>query len=133
EALAPDDEIISIDALVPDDDVVAIESLAPDDNVIPIESLAPDAGPGRLERAYRRRSALRRERGAGAPSLDALLGERTVAIELLLYRGDSALARAEEVRRELTLLLSEPTLSLDRLRPLLDELLDLVPLARDAA
>jgi hypothetical protein len=31
------------------------------------------------------------------------------------------------------MVLSEPTVSLDRLRPLVDELLDLVPLARDAA
>lgn len=139
DALAPDDDVISIDALAPDDDVVSIDALAPDDDVIPIEALAPMqqvaelTASGRLEAAYRRRSALRRAAGGSGPSLDALLGERMVAIELLLYRGDAALARAEEVRGELTRLLSEPSLSLDRLRPLLDELLDLVPLARDAA
>src|SRR5690606_6236693 len=138
--LAPDDDVVSIESLAPDDDVVSVESLAPDNDVVSIESLAPDVvagqglSSGRLEAAYRRRSALRREAGVAAPSLDALLrGDRMVTIDELLYRGDGALVRAEEVRRELTALLAEASPSLDRLRPLLDELLDLVPLARDAA
>jgi len=37
------------------------------------------------------------------------------------------------VREEINGLLAEPTVSLERLRPYIQELLDLVPLARDAA
>lgn len=161
EALTADEEpVVTIESLAPDDVgavvvieeeieelvVVSIESLAPDDDeseIVPIESLAPDeplaipdeapGDPGRLETALARRGALERERGDEAPSLAALVGEPPLAIDDLLYRGDRALARAEELRAELSGILAEPTVSLERLRPLLDELLDLVPLARDAA
>ncbi len=145
-SLAPEagvvDPIVDIASLAPDDaapePIVEIASLAPDDvaSVPPvvtrdIPATAPGE-PGRLERAF---VALRRlEQGGNreAPSLEALVGAAT-PIDGLLYRGDRALARAEEVRAELAGILAEPTVSLERLRPLLDELLDLVPLARDAA
>lgn len=145
ESLAPDvDErdVVSIASLAPDaleDEVVPIESLAPDeDDVVPIASLAPDRvavdlGAGRLERGYRSRDALIRAQGLGSPSLEALSGNGVVPVDDLLYRGASALARAEELRGQLSAILAEPTVALERLRPLLDELFDLVPLARDAA
>ena len=154
EALAPaavaaDDGIISIDALAPDDDetaVVSIESLAPNGHelfVVSIESLAPDVGaPGALERAYARRGALLRDDRAVAPSLAAFAGhgdegssDDTLILPVadLLYHGEAALDRAEEVRAEINAILAEPTISLDALRPWINELLDLVPLARDAA
>lgn len=146
ESLAPDDDtIVSIESLAPDDDtIVPIESLAPDDDaIVPIESLAPawtaaipaDAPgtPGRLEVAYRALSLVTATRGGEEPSIDALLGRDVLPIEQLLYRGASALQRAGQVREEINGLLAEPTVSLERLRPYIQELLDLVPLARDAA
>jgi chemotaxis protein histidine kinase CheA len=157
ESLAPSDEdVVDIESLAPDpvaDEIVDINSLAPDDHVdgevVEIESLAPDPGadevvdfaapaPGtaadRLQRAYRRRAELIREQGLAEPSLAGLAGGETVVpVETLLYRGQRALHRAEELRSQIAMVLSEPTVSLDRLRPLVDELLDLVPLARDAA
>ncbi len=133
--------VVSIESLAPDRDgsdelesalpIVPIESLAPDDTIT-IPDIAPGE-PGRLESGFARRSELEHERAAEPPSLDALIGEPPLAIDQLLYRGDRAVARAEEVHAELSGILAEPTVSLERLRPLLDELLDLVPLARDAA
>ncbi|MCA9722164.1 MAG: hypothetical protein KC489_07160, partial [Gemmatimonadetes bacterium] len=78
----------------------------------------------RLERAYRRLAELE----AAAASAD-----EPIEIGALVYRGDRALTRANEIRDELAIVLSATTVDLDRLRPLVDELLDLVPLARDAA
>jgi hypothetical protein len=51
-----------------------------------------------------------------------------VDIRALCYRGRGALERAEQVRRQLADALSHDG-GLDALRPLLQELLDLVPLA----
>jgi hypothetical protein len=143
-SLAPDDAeaaIVSIESLAPDDDsdIVEIATLAPDElDVVDIATLAPDepatvGAPRRLERGYRRREALIRQGGLGTPSLAALGGDGVMPVEELLYRGERALARAEELRAHLSAILAEPTVSLDRLRPLLDELFDLMPLARDAA
>ncbi len=151
ESLAPDadaDDIVSIESLAPDapaDDIVSIESLAPDAwPIVAIESLAPEApavvipaaaagGPGRLELAYRSLALMTSSPDRDAPSLDARLGHEILPIEQLLYRGPAALHRAAQVREEINGLLAEPTVSLDRLRPYIQELLDLVPLARDAA
>lgn len=150
EALAPDpveaeDEIISIDALAPepvalDDDIISIDALAPDDldsPIVTIESLAPiESAPGALERAYARRKALLHDGGASAPSLEALTArDESLILPVgdLLYRGEAALDRAEVVRAEINTILAEPTVSLNALRPWIHELLDLVPLARDAA
>ena len=148
ESLAPDtpdDLVVSIESLAPDPAegaVISIDDLAPDDGewsaVVSIESLAPEPAhrehsEGRLERAYRHRSTLIRERGLGGASIEALGGDRVIPVSDLLYRGPSALARAEELRGQLSGILSEPTVSLERLRPLLDEIFDLMPLARDAA
>jgi chemotaxis protein histidine kinase CheA len=138
-ALSPDDTepdeaaIVPIAALAPDDAerdeaaIVPIASLAPDDTerdeaaIVSIAALAPDA-PSRLERAYRRLAEL--ESRTSLPTAD---------ITTLLYRGERALIRADEIRAELAGLLSGTSVDLMLLRPLVEELLDLVPLARDAA
>ena len=128
-----------------DADVVPIESLAydADSDIVPIESLAPsDASPaGRgLEASFATLERLQREQGATpvTPSLDGLLQRSTaaspvdqeepIAIEALCYRGRSALQRADAVGRDLAAALARPQ-DLATIRPLLQELLDLVPLA----
>ncbi|MGH7523759.1 MAG: Hpt domain-containing protein [Gemmatimonadales bacterium] len=139
-----------------DDDIVDIASLAPDQpdesDVVPIESLAPDAAPlapplrampdipadapgapSRLEAAFNRRRSLEHGDASGEPTLSGLIGAEIVPIGSLLYRGPQALVRADEVRQEIYVILADPTASLDRLKPHIHELLDLVPLARGAA
>lgn len=151
ESLAPvadESDVVPIESLVMDevvDDIVSIESLAPevdDTPIVPIASLAPtETQPGRLELAYARRGTLLRQGGALAPSLEVLTGRAELAgdeapilpVADILYRGVAALDRAEEVRAEINSILAEPTISLEALRPWINELLDLVPLARDAA
>lgn len=145
--LAPDeaDEVVPIASLAPDDeaDVVPIASLAPEDDleIVPIASLAPDAlvpavapgEPSRLERAFRRRHELMVTAADDAPSVAGLLGEPVVEVSSLLYVGDGAFSRAEHVRADLLAVLADPDVSLAQLRPLLEELLDLLPLARRVA
>lgn len=140
ETLAPHDEIAAPATVEDEQDVVTIASLAPDDeatqeqDIVPIAALAPEGepGPGRLERGYRRRDLLRR--AADGHGTDAAAGDDDVLdITALLYRGERAVARADQLRGQLAAILADPSVSLERLRPLLDELLDLVPLARDAA
>ncbi len=114
----------------PEADVVPIESLDYDDAPVPIESLAPDTG---LETSYRTLRRLLRERGPARPALQALLDApasdaEALAIETLCYSGRAALERATHVRRELVSALRQGR-DLTAVRPLLDELLDLVPLA----
>jgi hypothetical protein len=154
---APEAPIIPIALLAPDDaqhddmaDVVSIESLSPDDDadVVPIESLAPDpvvaappivipaeapGAPSRLENAFVRRRALQLSTHDNAASMSGLIGAEIVPVAALLYRGPAALHRAEEVRQEIDAILADPAVSVEWLRPHIRELLDLVPLARDAA
>ena len=84
--------IASLDYDQPQDDIVDIAALAPDDDVISIEQLGFDSPARnidestRLERAYRTLS-----------KLEADNQPQEVAIEVLLFRGERALARAEEV------------------------------------
>ncbi|HEY7482054.1 MAG TPA: hypothetical protein VH680_16190 [Gemmatimonadales bacterium] len=129
-----------------DPDVVPIESLQYDTisagqaDAVPIASLAPDApsadpAASALETSFRTLERLQRERGSSPPSLEALLGRaepsaEPVAIEALCYRGRAALERAATVRQTLASELSA-TADLAAIRPLLLELLDLVPLALD--
>ena len=121
-------------------DVVPIESLqydaAPDSetDVVPIASLAPDpvttdAEVSGLEASFRTLERLQRERGSAPASLDAL-AEQTVDIGALCYRGRSALERAAALRGTLAAELAGVA-DLAAIRPLLQELLDLVPLALD--
>jgi hypothetical protein len=135
---------------------VPIESLGyePDSPVVPIESLAPPTAmpappaeqapvPTGLEASFRTLQRLARESVPTRASLDALVGgviaspsaaaqpgaraDQTVAIETLCYRGQAALERANAVRQQLAAELSRDA-SLESLQPLLQELLDLVPL-----
>jgi len=125
-------------------EIVPIESLAYDEapgetEPVPIERLAPDGG---LEASYRTLRRLLRERGPARASLPGLLGaplaapapaprvpeEEALAIEALCYRGRAALERAADVRRELVAALQQGR-ELAAVRPLVEELLDLLPLA----
>ena len=117
--------------------VVPIESLGydeawavqPEPEVVPIESLAPDSG---LEASFRTLARLERARGAQMPSLTPFLAppeaEPSVAIETLCYRGRAALERADVVRRTLAAEMARGP-ELATIRPLIQELLDLLPLA----
>jgi hypothetical protein len=121
------------------DQPVPIESLAydADEGVVPIERLAPERDQaGGLEASYR---TLERLAKGGAPTtslLATLLGvstaataeEPAVAITTLCYSGQAALQRADVVRQQIAAGL-ERDASLASLQPLVQELLDLVPLA----
>jgi len=159
EALAPDDDtpVVPIEALAPDDDrpVVPVETLAPAADYRMTPPPTPFAGPvvpadrTRLEQTL---SAYSRLVAANAPvlPLEALippavpprrpLGSRSAAVEIeaefdvvpieaLLYRGPGAMTRADDVRRQLEEALKVASVELDRVEPLVRELLDLVPLA----
>jgi hypothetical protein len=142
----------------PSGEPVPIESLGfdADDGIVPVESLAPSPPPTAtekprgLELSFKTFSRLLRERKASTPSLAVLLGETTappgptpasrpvpaqqipeepaVAIDTLCYRGHAALERAVVVRHQLAAELNRDA-PLESLQPLLQELLDLVPLA----
>jgi hypothetical protein len=154
----PELPIVPIDSLLYDEPpVVPIESLASDPpsaaarveapappaaleaEPVPIESLAPAGG---LEGSFHTYDRLRRARGAEPASLEALVGraladtnpaaaeEGTVTLEIgvLVYRGRAALERAAAVRQQLADELARNG-GLEAIQPLLQELLDLVPLA----
>jgi hypothetical protein len=135
----------------PPGEPVPIESLGFDSEIgiVPVESLAPDRPapeePGGLELSFKTFGRLARERGTATPSLEVLLGraasppgtvprpvtapeEPAVAIDTLCYRGHAALERALTVRHQIAAELTRDA-SLESLQPLLQELLDLVPLA----
>lgn len=126
---------------------VPIESLGyePEPAIIPIESLAPGpapaappaSAPGGLELSFRTFERLVKEGAAATPSFGNLLAarevpapaaEQVVAIATLCYSGHAALERANAVRQLIAAELNRDT-SLASLQPLLQELLDLVPLA----
>lgn len=129
ESLEP--EIVPIESLAPDtwgdsgeglttagteDEIVSIESLAPDapvearEDVVPVETLAPD----------------------GRVAVVAAAEPDVVPVASLLYRGRSALERAAAVREDLSTQL-DARADWSTVRPLVEELLDLVPLALDDA
>jgi hypothetical protein len=132
DSLAPDDEIVPIESLAPDDEIVPIESLAPDGEIVPIESLLlpPE------EEAIVPIEALAPDQSAFEQSFSTFFrlvhgrgkDEAPVPIQRLLYRGRRALERADALRRELAARRSARA-GAPVLEPLLDELLDLVPLA----
>ncbi len=134
---------------------VPIESLAydpePEPQVVPIESLAPDSPPAAslkqtepmsgLEASFRTLDRLQHERAATTAAFRSLIDngiQQTdqapgpeappVLITTLCYRGHAALQRANAVREQITVELARDA-SLTSLQPLLQELLDLVPLA----
>jgi hypothetical protein len=133
------------------DQPVAIESLAydsgEDTGIVSIESLAPDrpsptpaqaeAGGGGLEISFRTFERLVKERAPASAASAALIGggatkppvdEAVISIGVLCYSGHAALERANAVRQQITAQLGRDA-SLATLQPLLQELLDLVPLA----
>jgi len=139
------------------DQAVPIESLGydkePDSDVVPIESLAPepaksgaDSGPDSgLEVSFKTLERLVREKAPGTGGFAALFGraaleetkppepapaaeEAAVSIMTLCYSGQAALLRANAVRQQISAEL-ERNASLTSIQPLLQELLDLVPLA----
>jgi chemotaxis protein histidine kinase CheA len=134
---------VEVEPVADEADIVPIESLLDS-----VESLAPDPEPapadgGALEASFRTLERLQRERGASPASLEILLGRAepaahavpdagadAVAIGSLCYRGRPALERAAAVRRTLAAELAGVS-DLAAIRPLLQELLDLVPLALD--
>ena len=126
---------VEVGPAAPDADIVPIESL-----LDTVESLAPDLEPaptdgGALETSFRTLERLQRERGSTPASLEILLGRvepaaDAVGIESLCYRGRQALERAAAVRQTLAAELAGVS-DLAAIRPLLQELLDLVPLALD--
>jgi hypothetical protein len=138
--------IVPIESLLYDEPpIVPIESLGydaadvPELDVVPIESLAPSGG---LETSFRTYERLRRDRAAQPASLEALVRGAlaatspaasdpdavTVEIGALCYRGRAALERAVAVRQQLAAELAKNG-GLESIQPLLQELLDLVPLA----
>ncbi|HZB27152.1 MAG TPA: hypothetical protein VE282_01210 [Gemmatimonadales bacterium] len=132
----PTDEAVPIETLVYQSslEVVPIESLAPGTSKAPA---APEPGAAGLELSFRTLERLVR---AGAPTTPSfatavsgagggdVTSEPPVAITTLCYRGHAALERAEAVRQQITAELGRNA-SMATLRPLLQELLDLVPLA----
>jgi hypothetical protein len=153
----PDQDVVPIESLAPDEpgqDVVPIESLAPNK---PAEVLSGgiEASFGTFDLLIRERApvtpsldALMRvatapDRGAPAPPpvspaaapavarTSAPQPEETaVAIGTLCYSGQAALERAATLRHEINAALTRDA-TLESLQPLLQELLDLVPLALD--
>jgi hypothetical protein len=108
---------------------------APDGDVVPIEALEPAAAPpsplSPFEAglaSYQRRL---RDEGLGEPSLQGLRGDAVVSIESLCYSGRGALERAAELRTLIAARLAGG--DMEAARPLVQELLDLVPLALAAA
>ncbi|HET9293916.1 MAG TPA: hypothetical protein VFO06_06440 [Gemmatimonadales bacterium] len=117
--------------------------------VVPIESLAPVAPPivedASLAGSFLTYSRLVATGNGPGSALDLLVGggpgpapapgpeaPPVLDIGALLYRGDSALRRADAVRQVIVVRLREGA-DLAGVRPLLDELLDLVPLAIEPA
>ena len=134
--------------------VVTVESVAIEEEVVVVESQAAvltpaERPPTAFEESLISYSELVHELGLGEASLAELIGApvapaaapavvmappveepQVVSIDDLLYRGRPALLRASELRNEMRTQL-ERGQHIAVLRPLLDELLDLVPLALD--
>jgi hypothetical protein len=143
-------EIVPIESLLYDEAAVLdeappvpIESLAPDQEELVAAPLSPPSG---LERSYATYDRLRRERPHVPPSLEGLMGApptpaetfpglpaedevETIEIASLCYRGRAALERAAAVRQQLADELERHGGLESSIQPLLQELLDLVPLA----
>jgi hypothetical protein len=131
--------IVPIESLLYDEQPVEAPAELP---IVSIESLAFDAPAGGLEGSYATFDRLRRERPAAPASLEALVGQAlaattpaaadpevvTIEIGSLVYRGRAALERANAVRQQLADELARNG-GIEKIQPLLQELLDLVPLA----
>jgi hypothetical protein len=134
--------IVPIESLLYDEVPAKPDEAPAEAEVVPIESLAYDPPRGGLEGSFSTFDRLRRERAPEPASLEALVGRalaattpaaadpETVTIEIgaLCYRGRAALERANAVRQQLADELARNG-GLESIQPLLQELLDLVPLA----
>jgi hypothetical protein len=132
------EEVVPIESLVYESEksepVVPIESLAPDSPAAPPSSVPVPAGG--LEISFQTFGRLLRERAPGTAAFTALLGdgaaetapEPPVEISALCYSGRAALERADALRHQISAELGRNA-SMQTLQPLLEELLDLVPLA----
>jgi len=146
EALAPDVAAIEVMELIKAE---AIEVVEPEEVVEAEEAAAhaapfADRPPTVFEASLLSYSELLHELGVGDATLAELIGAPApwavvappedeplvISIDDLLYRGRGALLRAAEVRNEMRDQL-ERGQHIAVVRPLLDELLDLVPLALD--
>ncbi len=146
--------LVNIETLLyADPPAAAAEPSLSEDPIVAIEDLAPDTPVPALNafeaslHTYGRLLAGRAEpflpatlpptRSPAPPpalrSEDALADDGTVVpIETLLYRGRGALMRANEVRQEIDAIIAALKAE-RRLEPLIQELMDLVPLALDDA
>lgn len=152
---ADDLPIVNIDTLLyADKPAAAAGPSLTDDPIVAIEDLAPDAPEPALNafeaslHTYGRLLAGRAEPflpaslpptltpvvAPAAPQFAVAAGEdgTVVPIESLLYRGRGALVRANEVRQEIDAIIAALKAE-RRLEPLIQELMDLVPLALDDA
>lgn len=129
--------------------VTQVGTREPEEPVVPIESLAPAAVPivedASLAGSFLTYSRLVATGNGPRSTLDLLVGggpgpapapgpeaPPVLDIGALLYRGEPALRRADAVRQVIVVRLREGA-DLAGVRPLLDELLDLVPLAIEPA
>lgn len=150
----PDDSdvvpIHSLEYSAPEQAVDELPEEAAEELAVPIESLAPDSQPvparaaaaeDRLAAAYTTYARLLRENApapalAPAPPVSLVSPVPPVPLEVdirtLCYRGRAALERADWVRRSLASQLG-PGSDLNAAEPLIRELIDLVPLALEAA
>ena len=158
ESLAPDapKEAAPVAKAAPTIEAAPAAEAAPSPSIMaPAAATIPPVPepPGGLETSFKTYDRLARERTPKAPSLEALLGTTplapqpeptpassappateveieapTVAIGTLCYRGHAALERANAVRHQIAAELKGEA-TLESLQPLLQELLDLVPLA----
>lgn len=124
----------------PSGEIVPISDLAPDGEEPVVQSGTAGVGQSALATSFVTFARLMQERPLGAPSLKEFLGQveaeappptAVVPISTLLYSGPRALDRAAAVREEITNLLARND-PWESVKPLVEELLDLVPLARGA-
>jgi hypothetical protein len=119
-----------------DADVVPIERLLLEDEIVPVAALAPDT-PASSEAVARSAfessvdAYMRRVRDAvPAGPVTPVVSAPVVAITELVYRGSGARTRAVELHAEVGRRLRDGH-DWSALRPLVEEILDLVPLALD--
>lgn len=113
--------------------IVPVQALMYDSERPPVIPRRAPGQPSRLETAFHGYARLMQQTPSGPASIEFLLQPEVVPIATLLYRGESALQRADELRRTILERLTLPSLTTEDLRPELEELLDLVELARNAA
>jgi hypothetical protein len=131
-----DDEgdVVPIESLLapePEPPAVPIETLLADEPVVPIATLAPDEGEtARTTFESSVAEYLARVHQESALAHTPVVVPSVVSIDALLYRGPAARGRASELHAEVSRRLRAGD-DWTALRPLIEEILDLVPLALD--